>query len=69
MRISWTRVSPAPAMTEEESVAVPEFLKLLLDDAGKERAHLMIGKDKMLKLTNIKSSPFHQLVQFPQDQP
>ena len=30
----------ASAVAEEESVAVPEFLKLSLDDAGKERAHL-----------------------------
>ena len=28
------------AVTEEEPVAVSEFLKLPLDDAGKERAHL-----------------------------
>ena len=36
----------ASAVAEEESVAVPEFLKLPLDDAGKEGTHLMVGKDK-----------------------
>ena len=43
-------------MAEEEPVAVPQFLKLPLDDAGKERAHLLYYLkdaeiDKYQKLT------------------
>ena len=47
-------ISPAPAVAEEEPVAVPELLKLLLDDAGKEGAHLLnarIEKEDIKMLT------------------
>ena len=40
----WKRIFGVSTVAEEESVAVAEFLKLPLDDAGKERAHLQIWK-------------------------
>ena len=37
----WKRIFGVSTVAEEESVAVPEFLELLLDDAGKEGSHLL----------------------------
>ena len=48
----------APVVAEEESVAVPEFLKLPLDDAGKEGAHLLNARieKKDIKMLTIPSA-------------
>ena len=64
------RLFLAPTVAEEESVAVPQLLKLLLDDAGKEGSHLFTPRDdaKNLQTKKIKTSPFHRLEQFRQDQ-
>ena len=58
--------SLTPVMAEEEPVAVPQPLELILDDAGKEGSHLHRQRNEDDK--NIKSSPFHRQVQFQRDQ-
>ena len=41
------------AVTEEEPVAISEFLKLPLDDAGKERAHLQENMKTQKNIENL----------------
>ena len=47
IRLSWKKMTLASLMAEEESVAIPQLLKLPCDDAGKEGSHLF----KEMKLT------------------
>ena len=54
IRCSWNKRSLAPLVTEEKSVAIPQFFKLLLDNAGKKGPDLAKKETSNLKSTKHK---------------